>query len=99
MLTSKQRAYLRGLANREPALYQVGKDGINDNMVALILDALEARELIKVHVLENSMLTAREAAGELAEAASADVVQVIGNKFVLYKESEENKKIELPVKS
>ena len=96
MINSKQRAYLRGLANREPALYQVGKDGINDNMVALILDALEARELIKVHVLENSMLTAREAAGE---AASADVVQVIGNKFVLYKESEENKKIELPVKS
>ena len=63
MINSKQRAYLRGLANREPALYQVGKDGINDNMVALILDALEARELIKVHVLENSMLTAREAAG------------------------------------
>ena len=51
MINSKQRAYLRGLANREPALYQVGKDGINDNMVALILDALEARELIKVHVL------------------------------------------------
>lgn len=99
MINSKQRAYLRGLANGEPALYQVGKDGINDNIVATILDALEARELIKVHVLENSMLTARKAAGELAEAVSADVVQVIGNKFVLYKESEENKKIELPIKS
>lgn len=95
MINSKQRAYLRGLANKIPALYQVGKDGVGENMIELINDALEARELIKVHVLDNAFMTAREAAVELAEATNADVVQVIGNKFVLYKESKENKKIEL----
>lgn len=95
MINSKQRAYLRGLANKIPALYQVGKDGVGENMIELINDALEARELIKAHVLDNAFMTAREAAVELAEATNADVVQVIGNKFVLYKESKENKKIEL----
>lgn len=95
MLNSKQRAYLRGLANKIPALYQVGKDGINENMIELINNALEARELIKVHVLDNAFMSAREAAGELSNATNSDVVQVIGNKFILYKESKENKKIEL----
>lgn len=95
MLNSKQRAYLRGLANKIPALYQVGKDGINENMIELINNALEARELIKVHVLDNAFMSAREAAGELSDATNSDVVQVIGNKFILYKESKENKKIEL----
>ncbi len=96
MITSKQRAYLRGLANGIPALYQVGKDGVGENTAALIADALEANELIKAHVLDNALLTAREAAAELAELVGADIVQVIGNKFVLYKESKENKQIELP---
>lgn len=95
MITTKQRAYLRGLANKVPALYQIGKDGINENTIKQTLDALEARELIKIHVLDNAFMTAREAAGELMEATGADVVQVIGNKFVLYKESENNKQIEL----
>ena len=95
MITTKQRAYLRSLANKVPALYQIGKDGINENTIKQALDALEARELIKIHVLDNAFMTAREAAGELMEATGADVVQVIGNKFVLYKESENNKQIEL----
>ncbi len=98
MLNSKQRAFLRGLANKEPALYQIGRSGVNENMIKQICDALEARELVKVHVLDNSLLSAREAADELSEGTSSDVVQVIGNKFVLYKESENNKKIELPKK-
>lgn len=89
-MTSKERAYLRGLANRVPSLYQVGKDGISENMIKQIDDALEARELIKGNVLENSMMTAREAAEELASKTASQVVQVIGNKFILYRRSEKN---------
>lgn len=95
MLTSKQRAKLRGLANSIPALYQVGKDGITENTVKQFIDALEANELIKVHVLENSLLGAREAAEETAEKSGAQVVQVIGNKFILYKQSEKKPTIEI----
>ena len=86
-LTSKQRAQLRGLANCIDTIVQVGKDGIGDNLIKQVNDALEARELIKGRVLENSMLTPREAAEELAQAARAEVVQVIGTKFVLYRKS------------
>lgn len=86
-LTSKQRAQLRGLANSIDTIVQVGKDGIGDNLIKQVNDALEARELIKGRVLENSMLTPREAAEELALAARAEVVQVIGTKFVLYRKS------------
>lgn len=89
-MTSKERAYLKGLANRVPSLYQVGKDGISENMIKQIDDALAARELIKGNVLENSMLTAREVAEELAEKTGSQVVQVIGNKFILYRRSEKN---------
>jgi RNA-binding protein len=74
---------------------QIGKGGINDNLIKTVSDALEARELIKLRVLENSDYTPREAADELAEKLSADVVTVIGTKFVLYRESEKNKKISL----
>ncbi|MEE1012882.1 MAG: ribosome assembly RNA-binding protein YhbY [Clostridia bacterium] len=95
MLTSKQRAKLRGMANSIPALYQIGKDGITENMVKQFEDALEAKELIKIHVLENAMLGTREAAEEAATAVGADTVQVIGSKFVLYKPSKENPKIEI----
>ena len=84
-LTSKQRAQLRGLANNIDTILIVGKDGIGDNLVKQANDALEARELIKGRVLENSLLTAREAAEELAVAARCEVVQVIGSKFVLYR--------------
>ena len=89
-MTSKERAYLRGLANRVPSLYQVGKDGVSENMIKQIDDALEARELIKGNVLENSMMSAREVAEELALKTASQVVQVIGNKFILYRRSKKN---------
>lgn len=95
MLTSKQRAKLKGLANSIPALYQVGKDGITDNTITQFTDALEANELIKVNVLENSLMSAREAAEEAAKKSGADVVQVIGKKFILYKKSTKKPTIEL----
>ena len=84
-LTSKQRAQLRSLATNMDTIVHVGKDGIGDILVKQVNDALEARELSKGRVLENSLLTAREAAEELAVAARCEVVQVIGSKFVLYR--------------
>ena len=84
-LTSKQRAQLRGLANNIDTILHIGKDGIGDNLIRQADDALEARELIKGKVLENSMLSAREAAEELAQRTRSQVVQVIGTKFVLYR--------------
>ncbi len=89
-MTSKERAYLKSLAANVLALYQIGKDGISDNVIKSTDAALAARELIKVHVLENSMLDVREAADELARATGAQVVIVMGSKFVLYKRSEKN---------
>ncbi|NCE65635.1 ribosome assembly RNA-binding protein YhbY [Pseudoflavonifractor sp. 524-17] len=86
-LTSKQRAQLRGLANGIDTIVQVGKEGIGENLIAQVNQALEARELIKGRVLDNTMLSAREAAEALAKAARAEVVQVIGTKFVLYRQS------------
>ena len=97
-LTSKQRAQLRGLANTLDTILQVGKDGINENLVKQADDALEARELIKCRVLENSMLTAREACRELCVLTRSEPVQVIGTKFVLYRTSHtipREKRIEL----
>ena len=84
MLTSKQRAILRGKANTMDPVYIVGKGEIDDTMVQGVKDCLDARELIKLMVLENSMYNAREASQLLAEATGADCVQVIGSKFVLY---------------
>ena len=95
MLTSKQRAYLRSLASSTPAIMQIGKGGISGNMIKTVSDALEARELIKLSVLENSSEDVREAADTLADATNAEVVAVIGKKIVLYRESVNNKKIEL----
>ena len=86
-LTSKQRAQLRGLANSIDTILHVGKDGLGDNLIKQASDALEARELIKGRVLENSLLSSREAADALAEATRSQVVQVIGSKFVLYRET------------
>ena len=97
-LTSKQRAQLRGLANDIDTIVHIGKDGIGDNLIKQADDALEARELIKGKVLENSMLSARERAEELAKATRSQVVQVIGTKFVLYREThskEKDKRIKL----
>ena len=91
-LTSKQRAQLRGLANGIDTIVHIGKDGIGENLTRQANDALEARELIKCRVLENSMLTSREAAEELARATRSEVVQVIGTKFVLYRPSHNKEK-------
>ena len=93
MLTSKQRAHLRSIASTYDTIMQVGKGGVTPNIVKTISDALEARELIKLRVLENSEYTPREAAEEIAEATTSEVVTVIGTKFVLYRESEKHKKI------
>lgn len=98
MLNSKQRAQLRGLANSLDAIFQIGKGGINDQLIKQVGEALEARELIKLSVLETSPVKSREAADKVAEAVGCDVVQVIGSKFILYKESKENKKIVLTKK-
>ena len=87
MLTSKQRAYLRSLANSAETILQVGKEGISENLIKQVDDALTARELIKGKVLENSLLSAREACDELSKRTRSEQVQVIGNKFVLYRQS------------
>ena len=87
-LTSKQRAQLRGLANGIDTILQVGKEGIGENLIKQADDALEARELIKGKVLDNNLeYDARTAAEELAKATRSQVVQVIGTKFVLYRET------------
>lgn len=96
MLTSKQRAYLRGLASKEDTIFQIGKGGINDNLIEQVNDALRARELIKLKVLENSDYTADLAAAELAEEVKCEVVQTIGSKLVLFKRNPQEPKIELP---
>lgn len=95
MITSKQRAYLRGLANTIPALYQVGKGGIDQTLIKTLDEALEAKELIKVHVLENSGENTKELCNFIAERLNAEPVQAIGSKFVLYRESENKKQIVL----
>lgn len=96
MLTSKQRAYLRGLAAKEDTILQIGKDGITENTTAALSDMLRARELVKGRVLENSLISAREACDTLSARCRAEQVQVIGSKFVLYKRNELKPVIELP---
>ncbi len=96
MLNSKQRAYLRGLSHSLDTIFQIGKGGITEEICLQIANALEARELIKARVLENSGYRAQDAAQEIAEAIGCDVVSCVGSKFVLYKESEKKKRIELP---
>lgn len=93
MITTKQRAQLRGLANSIDTILQVGKGGISETLIKQVDDALLARELIKMRVLENAPMFAREAAVELAEKTNADIVQVIGTKFVLYRKHPKEPKI------
>ena len=108
MLNSKQRAQLRGMANSLDAIFQIGKGGINDQLIRqvdetlevrelikAVSEALEKRELIKISVLETADCTSREAADEIASKTKSDVVQVIGRKFILYRESKDNKQIVL----
>lgn len=96
MLTSKQRSYLRSLANNLQPIFQIGKGGINDNMIKQFSDALEARELVKATVLKNAESDTRLVCEEIAEMTQSVVVQVIGSKFVLFKKSEKDPVIELP---
>ena len=102
-LTSAQRAQLRALANGIDTILQIGKDGIGENLIKQANDALEARELIKGRVLDNNIdYDARTAAAELAKATRSEVVQVIGTKFILYRETHakpKEKRIQLPKKS
>jgi len=91
MITTKQRAFLRGLANPIETILQIGKDGIGPALTKQVDDALTARELIKLRVLPACELTAREAAQELAQSLGADIVQVIGTRLVLYRNNPKKK--------
>lgn len=95
MLTSKQRAYLRSLANSAETILQVGKEGISENLIKQVDDALTARELIKGKVLETAPGFVGEIAAQLAQATGSEVVQVIGMRFVLFRRNLKNPKISL----
>ncbi len=94
-MTTKQRAALRSMANTLQPVLQIGKDGINDNLVQQAWDVLEARELIKVAVQRNAPYETREACQALCELTHAEPVQVIGNKFVVYRKARKDSKIDL----
>lgn len=96
MLTGKQKRHLRSLAHHLNPIFQVGKGGVNENLVLQIGEALEARELLKVSLLQNCEQDKDEIVQELTKGAKAELVQLIGKTIVLYKESVENKKINLP---
>ncbi len=95
MLNSKQRALLRGIASNYETIFQIGKGGISETLILQVNDALRKRELIKLRVLDNSMYTAREAAEEIASKTGADVVQVIGSRFVIFKRNPKEPVIEI----
>jgi RNA-binding protein len=96
MLTGKQKRFLRAEAHHLAPIFQVGKGGVNENMITQIKEALEVRELIKVAILQNNNDDKHEVAEDLAAGAGAELVQLIGHTVVLYKESRENKTIKLP---
>ncbi|WP_018661374.1 ribosome assembly RNA-binding protein YhbY [Heyndrickxia acidiproducens] len=96
MLTGKQKRFLRAKAHHLNPIFQVGKGGVNDNMVKQVNDALEARELMKISVLQNCEDDHETVAKELASGTNAELVQIIGHTIVLYKESKNNKEIVLP---
>lgn len=95
MLTSKQRAKLKSIGAELNALYQMGKNEIDENYIIQLNSALDAREIIKISVLENSGCTAKEASEILAEKTDSEVVQVIGSKVVLYRKSRKSEKRDL----
>ena len=95
-MTSKQRAYLKGLAMNIEPIFQVGKSSLTPELVEAVAESFNTRELIKISVLKNCMDDPKEIAQMIAERTRSQVVQVIGKKIVLYKESKEHKKIELP---
>lgn len=91
MITSKQRAYLRKISHTLEPVFQIGKEGVTDNLLEGISQALNKREVIKVHILETALLDTRETCNEIAREIGAEPVQAIGNKFILYREAEEEK--------
>lgn len=95
-MTSKQRAYLRALANPLTAIFQIGKNGLNENLIKQVDDALEARELIKLSVLETASEENYSLAEELSTKTNSILVQVVGNKITLYREGKKKAKIQLP---
>ncbi|MBL4935203.1 ribosome assembly RNA-binding protein YhbY [Clostridium sp. YIM B02515] len=96
MITSKQRSYLRSLGHNLEPIFQVGKGGLEEGFLKQIDDALEAREIIKISVLNNSGYEAREASDAICSELNCEGVQAIGNKIVLYRKSEKKQKIQLP---
>ncbi|MBU8879467.1 ribosome assembly RNA-binding protein YhbY [Bacillus sp. FJAT-29790] len=96
MLTGKQKRFLRSKAHHLNPIFQVGKGGVNENMIKQVSEALEARELMKISILQNCDDDKNAVADQLARGAKAELVQLIGNMIVLYKESKENKQILLP---
>jgi len=96
MLTGKQKRFLRSRAHNLDPIFQVGKGGVNENMIKQIADALEARELFKVSILQNCEVEKTDVAESLAKGTGAEIVQIIGNIIVLYKESVQKKTINLP---
>ncbi|CAH2214179.1 YhbY family RNA-binding protein [Tepidibacter aestuarii] len=96
MLKGKQRSYLKAMANKTKSITQIGKEGVTEAFLSQLEDALEAREIVKVTVLENSGLDTKEAANAVAEAVRGEFVQAIGSKFTIYKKNIENPKIDLP---
>ena len=97
MITGKQRAYLRGLANNMDPIFQIGKNGIEETFLKQLEEALEARELIKITILNTTPDDKHSIAEEIANKTGAEVVHVIGNKLTIYKRAEKNPKIELPM--
>ncbi len=98
MISSKQRSYLRGLAQQvDPTVY-IGKQGLTENVIKEIDTGLNCRELVKVKLQEGADLSPKDVADDMAEKLKAEFVQAIGRKFVLYRESKDNKQIELPKK-
>lgn len=98
MISSKQRSFLRGLAQTTDATVYIGKQGLTDNVINEIEVGLNTRELVKVKIREGCLLDPKETANEMAQKLNAEFVQAIGRKFVLYRESKDNKQIELPRK-
>lgn len=96
MLSGKQKRYLRSQAHHLKPIFQVGKSGVTDNLLKQLVDVLEKRELIKISILQNCLAEKADVANDVAKGTNAEIVQIIGNNIVLYKESEENKQIVLP---
>lgn len=91
MLSSKQKKHLKSLANTIDPIFQIGKNDITDNLIIQINDALEARELIKIKVLKNSIIDKKEAAEEIAKETNSEIVQILGSIITLYRTSKKHK--------